>query len=192
MHKIEFEESDLVFHFPPHWGVREYDNQRFYKNMSGLGLKGVDFLLIDPIGAGHLYLVEVKNYRTRIREDASYHAELKPTEELAAIVTAKYEHTQRAIGAIQLYYKRKWWHSMLTNFLRKSRHLEYDAIFWAQAYHLAQNSRQHTLLLWIETEVASQSYEQELQQRLKSNLTKGLEVKLANQQRPFPPGIIVR
>lgn len=192
MHQLEFEESDLVFHFPAHWGVREYDNQRFYKSMSGLGLKGLDFLLIDPVGTGHLYMVEVKNYRTRIRENTSYLADLKPPEELAAIIAAKYEHTQRAIGAIQLYYTRKWWYSLFSNRFGQSRRLQYDAVFWARTYQLASQTATHTLLLWLETEDMPPGYEQALQQKLNHLLEKGLSIKLANQEHPFPPGVIVR
>ena len=54
MSKQPFIESDLQFYFPDHWAVREYDNHRFYKNLSGLGLKGLDFLVLDPENGGHL------------------------------------------------------------------------------------------------------------------------------------------
>jgi hypothetical protein len=183
-----FIESDLVFAFPEHWGVREYDNHRFYKNISGLGLKGVDFLLVDPSGAGHLYLMEVKNYRTRVREGIVYEAPLKSPEELAATIAMKYEHTLRAIRAVHLYYQRKWWYRLLNRVIRKSQYTQYDSVFWTQAYELARQPSQHTFLLWLETETEDQAYEQQLQNSM------GLQIafKIGRQIHPYPPGIIVQ
>jgi hypothetical protein len=176
-----FTESDLHFEFPSHWGVRVYDDHRFYKSMSGLGLKGVDFLLIDPSGAGHLYLIEVKNYRTRIREEGSYVAKLKPAAELAATVAAKYKHTQRALRAVQLYYRRKWWYRLLEGQFKKSRYLHYDLVFWTRAYALANDPERHTLLLWLETEQDEEAYKADLENKLVNILAKRVKVKVSDE-----------
>ena len=58
-----FEESDLVFHFNQDWVVRKYDEHRFYKTISGLGMKGVDFIGI--FKAEQVVFIEIKNYRIR-------------------------------------------------------------------------------------------------------------------------------
>jgi hypothetical protein len=191
MSKQTFIESDLVFNFPESWGVREYDNHRFYKNISGLGLKGVDFLLVDPSGPGHLYLMEVKNYSTRIRKGMVYEAPLKSPEELATTVAIKYEHTLRAIRAVHLFYQRKWWYRLLNRMIRNSPYAQYDPVFWTRAYELARQPAQHTFLLWLETEIEDQDYEQRLQKHLQSGLGINLEVKIGKQSHPFPPGVTV-
>lgn len=192
MAKQPFIESDLLFNFPENWAVREYDNHRFYKNLSGLGLKGVDFLVLAPEGAGHLYLVEVKNYRTRIRKGTTYEAPLKSPEELAVTVATKYEHTLRAIRAVHLFYQRKWWYRLLHRLIRKSPYAQYDPVFWTRAYDLTHQPAQHTLLLWLETEIEDQDYEQRLQKQLENRMDVQVEVKIGKQSHPFPPGVTVQ
>jgi hypothetical protein len=192
MSKQTFIESDLLFNFPASWAVREYDNHRFYKNLSGLGLKGLDFLVLAPEGEGHLYLVEVKNYRTRIREGNTYEAPLKSPEALAATVATKYEHTLRAIRAVHLFYQRKWWYRLLNRLIRNSQYAQYDPVFWTRAYELARQPSLHTLLLWIEMETDDQGYEQQLQAQLQRRMGLKVEVKIGSQAHPFPPGVMVQ
>lgn len=190
--QASYSESDLVFQFPPHWGVRKYDEQPFYKKMSGFGLKGMDFLLVDPIGEGHLYLVEVKNYRIRTNDGGTFVPRLKSPAELAAILATKYEHTLHAIRAIQLYYQRKWWYRLFGNRLTRSRRFQSDAIFWHHVLRLAQNQTQHTVLLWFEQEEADEAYTKALRQVLKYELELGVQMELASTARPAPAGVIVR
>lgn len=149
--------------------------------MSGLGLKGVDFLLIDPTGAGHLYLVEVKNYRTRIREEGNYIAKLKPVAELAGTVAAKYGHTLRALRAVRLYYHRKWWYRLLEARFKRSKNLNSDLAFWTQAHALANDPERHTLLLCLETEQVEKQYKADLKTQLKKVLTKRSRVKVVDE-----------
>lgn len=191
MSASHFTEGDLLFHFPTDWGVRKYDQQRFYRHMGGMGLKGVDFLVIDPEGGGHLYLIEVKNYRTRYREGMIFEAPLKEQEELANIVATKYEHTMRAIRAIHLYYLRKWWYQLTRRFFRDSRRLSFDPVFWTRAYELARISERHTALLWMETEAPSVAYRKQLTMELGERLRAGVQFSIAEQDRPFPVGIRV-
>jgi hypothetical protein len=193
MSKQPFIESDLLFYFPDNWAVREYDNHRFYKNFSGLGLKAVDFLVLAHEGSGHhLYLVEVKNYRTRIRKGITYKAPLKSPAELAATVAIKYEHTLRAIRAVHLFYQRKWWYRLLNRLIRSSKYVKYDPVFWTRAYELAREPSQHTLLLWLETQTEDQDYEQRLLDHLQSSMSLQVEVKIGRQSHPYPPGVIVK
>ena len=186
-----YTEGDLIFRFPPHWGVRKYDQQRFYRQMGGMGLKGVDFLAIDPSGEGHLYLIEVKNYRTRYREGLVFKAPLKEQEELAEIVSAKYKHTMRAIRAIHLYYQRKWWYQLFLGVFRKSLRFQYDTIFWTRAYDLARAEKHHTLLLWMETEETAGSYRQQLHLELQERLGGDAQLQIAQRAAPFPAGLQV-
>ena len=185
-------ESELEFRFPTHWGVRKYDQQKFYLQISGLGMKGIDFLIIDPIGEGHLYLVEVKNYRTRSNEGGTFIPSLKDPPKLAAIVAAKYEHTLRAIRAIQLYYQRKWWYRLFYNRYATSRNYQKDPVFWTTANRLVQNSEQHTILLWLEADDIVTSYATALDMTLNYELPTGIAIKVASMAQPYPPGILVQ
>lgn len=181
MSSAQFIEGDLIFGFPKHWGVRKYDQQRFYRHMGGMGLKGVDFIAIDPSDGGHLYLIEVKNYRTRYREGLVFEAPLKEQEELAAIVTTKYEHTMRAIRAIHLYYLRKWWYQLSRQLYLKSRRLQFDVVFWTQAYQLARKAKQHTLILWLETEEPAANYRSQLEEKIKGRLSVKIDALIMDQ-----------
>jgi hypothetical protein len=187
-----YTESELEFRFPKHWGIRKYDQQKFYLQISGLGLKGVDFLIVDPIGEGHLYLVEVKNYRTRNHEGGTFIPSLKEPPTLAAVVAAKYEHTLRTIGAIKLYYQRKWWYRLFYQHYLKRRNYQKDPVFWTAVNRLAQNSEQHTLLLWLEADDVSPSYSDALRMTLNYELPTGVAVKVASMAQPYPPGIVVQ
>lgn len=181
MSKAQFIEGDLVFRFPAHWGVRKYDQQRFYRHMGGMGLKGVDFIAIDPQEKGHLYLIEVKNYRTRYREDLVFEAPLKEKDELADIVVKKYKHTMRAIRAIHLFYFRKWWYQLTRELFLDSQRLQYDVVFWTQAYQLAKRAKQHTLVLWLETEEPEKDYRVELLTEIRARLPLPIRVLIAEQ-----------
>lgn len=185
-------ESELEFRFPKHWGIRKYDQQKFYLQVSGLGFKGMDFLIVDPVGEGHLYLVEVKNYRTRSHDGGTFVPALKAAPDLAAIVVAKYEHTLRAIRAIQLYYQRKWWYRLLYKQYSNSRNYQKDVVFWTAVYRLIQNQYQHTVLLWLEADLVENSYSHTLKRTLNAELPPGTKVEVTSMARPYPPGIVVK
>ncbi|MEL7222466.1 MAG: hypothetical protein AAGJ93_14180 [Bacteroidota bacterium] len=187
-----YQESELEFRFPQHWAIRKYDQQKFYLQVSGLGLKGVDFLIIDPIGEGHLYLMEVKNYKTRQHEHGTFIPQLKAAPELAATLAAKYEHTLRAIRAIALFYQQKWWYRLLKKNYTKSRNYQRDAVFWTAVSSLAKNTEQHTLLLWLEANEVSSDYLKAFNTTLQYELAIGVKTQVASTQSPFPPGIVVK
>ncbi|MEL6832543.1 MAG: hypothetical protein AAFP77_06110 [Bacteroidota bacterium] len=187
-----FIEGDLHFHFPAHWGVRKYDQQRFYKRMGGMGLKAVDFLAIDPADGGHLYLIEVKNYRTRVREGMVFKAELKEQEELAEVVSTKYAHTLRAIEGIEVYYHRKWWYRVLKSMLLRSKRWQYDTIFWTHVFELTNQQTSQTVLLWLETEDPAQAYRRHVAAEVRERLPQEIPFVIAEHIAPFPGALEVR
>ncbi len=191
MSSSQFTEGDLVFCFPSHWGVRKYDQQRFYRHMGGMGLKGVDFIAIDPHEKGHLYLIEVKNYRTRYREGLVFEAPLKEKGELADIVTTKYKHTMRAIRAIHLFYLRKWWYQLTRQLYLDSKRLQFDVVFWTQAYQLAKQAKRHSFVLWLETEEPAKDYRVELLTEIRKRLPLPINAAIAEQSNSSLPGIEV-
>jgi hypothetical protein len=104
-----FQESGLAFNFEDDWIVIQYDKHRFYRYLSGRGLKGVDFIYV--INFEKLVLMEVKNYNDRYEYD-----EINPTETFLNNLdrffnayVGKFNHTLRAIQIIHYYYQRKWW-----------------------------------------------------------------------------------
>ncbi|MEZ4984812.1 MAG: hypothetical protein R2795_07215 [Saprospiraceae bacterium] len=184
-------ESDLTFFFPAGWGIRKYDKQRFYRFMSGLGMKGVDFLLLSPEGEQHLYLMEVKNYRTRSTEEGIFTPILRTPEDLAKHLFAKYDHTIRAIRAIELFYQRKWWYRLLEKQFRQSLRFTQDVVFWAHTFPLVRSPLQHSLVLWLEADNLPPEYIVSLQQALAEYIKDGkLQIHISNGEKPFHPGII--
>ena len=186
---MTYSESNLVFQFPEHWAVRKYDGHRFYRRISGLGLKGVDFLLIDPTDGGHLYLLEVKNFRTRTHEGGVFVAKLKPATELVETVTTKYEHTLHALRIVHLYYRRKWWYRWLLPLLKASTYLQFDAVFWTHAHRLSVQEQQHTLVLWLETEEEQEDYAHAVKQAWQQGTSINVKYQLASSMQPFPEGM---
>ncbi|NNE29048.1 MAG: hypothetical protein HKN16_05405, partial [Saprospiraceae bacterium] len=65
-----FSESGLQFQFSNDWTVIKYDDHKFFRYLSGEGLKGVDFLGFTSEGG--LFLMEVKNYRNVNLHDGVY------------------------------------------------------------------------------------------------------------------------
>ena len=182
----DFVEGDLHFHFPAHWGVRKYDQQRFYQRMGGMGLKAVDFLAIDPSEGGRLYLIEVKNYRTRIREGMVFEAPLKGEDVLAEAIATKYDHTIRAIRAIQVFYQRQWLYRLVRALLLKTSWWQYDTVFWAHANELTQRWQDQTVLLWMETEESAKDYRQAVAAGVRERLPEKVHFMVAEQAAPFP------
>ncbi|MEM1216326.1 MAG: hypothetical protein AAGJ82_11605 [Bacteroidota bacterium] len=186
-----FRESDLTFHFPRHWYVRRYDQQPFYLRMSGLGLKGVDFVALDPLGTGHLYLIEVKNYRTRQTASGTYLAHDVSPEELAQATAVKFEHTQRAIRAVQLHYRRQWWYRLAHRYWQTSKRYQQTTVFWTKAFQCLQDAALHTHVLWLETEEPNSEFEKTVRQVISYELETGSSFAITNTEREALPGLVV-
>jgi hypothetical protein len=107
-----FSESELHFKFPVDWIVHKYDEHRFYRYLSGSGLKGVDFIAIHQ---GELILIEVKNYVTRSKKEN--YDPMEPLLINPALYVKRYlrkfEDTLQLLDIIDRYYNRKWWYRNL-------------------------------------------------------------------------------
>lgn len=187
-----FSESNLEFQFPEYFGLRRFDTDRFYKKISGLGLKGVDFIFIDPRDDGHLYLMEVKNYETRITADGVFNSELKQIEDFSKTIAAKYWHSQRAIRVIQIFYERKWWYLLLRFMLKKSLQFQLDMVFWTKVFLLSKSKEKHTYILWLETQGEQKAYRQQLSRALARELGSEVNFKIAQRSAVFPIALQVR
>ncbi len=144
---MTFSESGLRFTFPADWGVRQYDDHRFYQAMSGRGLKAVDFVILPA--AGGVWFVEVKNYTRRPgRYHESNTIELPDPEDLATTLLEKYTDSRRALLAIATYYRRKWWYRRLNRLLRLfSRRYRRDSTFWTEAQDRLDREPPRVILL---------------------------------------------
>ena len=159
-------ESGLVFHFSDNWLVRKFDSHTFYRGLSSVGFKGVDFLVLPP--SGPLLLLEVKNYFNR---DPRVNAPVRPEhlpvpKELAKKLHEKSMDTLLAIGAIQRYYQRKWSYRILLPLLLRLRWGKSDWVFWTLVNQRAKEDRLAQLVCWIEVDDGQTKWEASLQKAL--------------------------
>ena len=140
-----FEESRILFEFGNSWDIVAFDKTKFYKTISGLGVKGVDFL---GIYENRLYFIEVKNF-TQYNEIDESTFDFKA---FRTKIIIKFEDSQRAIRLIHRHYSRKWWHK-IRKFLptRFISWMDKDYFFWEKSYQIMQlGADHHIFILWIE------------------------------------------
>lgn len=151
---MEFIESDLLFSFAPNWLVKRFDQHKFYKAMSGRGLKGVDCMAI--LDDDKLVLIEIKNYCKRKNSPKEPNIEdiIGNPPKLQEDVIIKFEDTFLCIQTVNQYFKRKWRYKLLSIF-KKVMPFDWfsssDYIFWTKAKTLIDMGGNHVhLVLWLE------------------------------------------
>ncbi len=168
-------EGGLQFTFGKGWTVKKYDRHRYYRGLSGAGLKGVDFICLHE--RKELVLVEVKNYTTRHNRamQKSFSVDAKPPEELAIAIQQKLVDTLVAIDAVFQYYQRGWMHRKFQPIIQYWPWPSFDRYFWTQAYQLAQSRETIRAVLWLELDTDDPGdYVEQLQQQLQQQPDKGL------------------
>ena len=147
-------ESDLVFDFDETaWVVKKYDSHRYYKKLSGSGLKGVDFIGI--FQQRQVVFIEVKHFRSRHPTLQEEFAVLTTTKQFIAKMADKLEDTFTAVTAIAAYLRKKWWYRLFVKWeahLPKQLFKKQDWFFWHQVYQLAQEQSNIEFILWLEIE----------------------------------------
>ena len=152
---IIFEESNLSFHFDNQWIVHKYDDHRFYQQLAGCSVSGIDFIGI--FQEKTLVLMEVKNYIDRYFKDDKNPSEdfLSNQEFYFKKITKKYVDSLRVIEAVQRAYQRKWWFQLaqktLFRIVKKERFLHWEFVFWTKAWELME-AGELRLVLWLEIE----------------------------------------
>lgn len=156
-----FNESGLEFTFGPDWVVKKYDEHSYFRSLSGLGLKGVDFVAIRK--EKELIFIEVKNYRTRYNADMdqSFDVSVKPAAELAYELKRKSEDTLLAIDAVLQYYRRGWWYRKLRKMWMRWPWLQHNRAFWSRADELANHHLHYVVWLGLDVD-DPENYEEEL------------------------------
>ncbi len=168
-------EGGLQFKFGKGWTVKKYDRHRYYRGLSGAGLKGVDFICLH--NREELVLVEVKNYTTRHNREMkkSFKVDTKPPEELAHSVQQKLADTLVAIDAVFQYYQRGWVFRKFQPLIRYWPWASFDRYFWTQAYELAQSRDTMRAVLWLELDTDDpDDYLQKLEESFDNQRDKGL------------------
>lgn len=194
-----FSESELHFKFPESWIVYKYDNHRFYRYLSGSGLKGVDFIAIHQ---DQLFLIEVKNYAIRF-----IHKDYDPMDALLADPSAyidkyfrKFDDTLRLIDVIDRYYKRKWWYRKLfqpfKSYFSETRIIKNETGFWSKAIEIMQKKQGVNLVLWLELPPGYPPLESEklnvyFKQNIQLKIPDGMQFIVANSKVSFE-GILAR
>ena len=106
---MTFQESDLKFEFSDtHWLVKKYNTHRFFKILSGAGLKGVDFIGIYQ--NEQVVFWEVKNYRTKHRDKIQSYLVIDNTPVFIEKIVRKVVDTLTAISVVHQYLRRQWWY----------------------------------------------------------------------------------
>lgn len=156
-----FLESGLQFEFGPGWVVKKYDEHPYFRSLSGMGLKGVDFIAIRK--EKELVFIEVKNYRTRYNPDMnrSFDVAAKPAAELAYELKRKSEDTLLAMDAVLQYYYRSWWYRRLRRMWMRWPWLQHNRAFWSRADALVNQSLHY--IVWLALDMDDpEGYEEEL------------------------------
>ncbi|MEZ5040480.1 MAG: hypothetical protein R2828_11320 [Saprospiraceae bacterium] len=154
-----FEESDLIFSFDRSWVVKKYDSHRYYKGLSGVGLKGVDFIALN-IKENLAVFFEVKNYRTRYHRDTGKPIRPipKPPEALAQSLSDKVSDTLSAVDAVITYYRKSFLYRWFLPFIIRSPFYHYDRFFWTKVGRCIRDHHQLQVILWVELEEVDNVY----------------------------------
>ncbi len=149
---MTFKESDLRFQFSDaDWQIKKYDTHRYFKILSGAGLKGIDFLGI--YRREQVVFFEVKNYHTNHASKQPNYLVLADTPAFVEQVANKMEDTLRAINVIRQYLLRQWWYRF---FLKYERFIptifveQKDWYFWHRVEALINTQQAALFVLWLE------------------------------------------
>lgn len=168
---MTFNESGLDFEFDDSWVVKKYDDHRFYKRLSGVGLKAVDFIGIwkEEI----LVLIEVKNYKIRYQDLKQLPIQniLNDPDQLSIAIINKVEDSLSAIDAIHTAYCRKWWYRLFLPFINLFKKSSADWPFWTMVHNLIDKEQEIWVVFWLESEFKQDA----LRKNLEITISKGLD-----------------
>ena len=188
-----FSESEIRFKFPDDWFVFKYDEHRFYRYLSGEGLKGVDFIAIHQ---ERLILIEVKSYAIRFKKE-----NYDPMSELLSDPSSyakkylrKFEDTFRLLDIIDQYYNRKWWYRKLfqplKSYFSQKYILKTETGFWSKAIEILKKEEAIKLVLWLELAPDCPKTEADrlyhfFQNEIQSKITKGQQFIIAHSKQTY-------
>lgn len=170
---VKYKESDLNISFDPSWRVKKFDASRYFKLLSGLGLKGVDFIALDK--SGQLFLIEVKNYKKRLKSpvDPDISDLIGKSPNLKNHFVQKVEDSCQLLEVIYKYLNRKWFYRLMFKYrhtIPKAWIENSEWTFWFDANHLLANPNNLNCVLLLELERAYPTFKREELSDLPKNL----------------------
>lgn len=158
-----FIESGLQFTFSRDWVVKKYDSHRYYRGLSGKGLKGIDFIALN-LKENLVAFFEVKNYRTRFHQNTgeAIHPQPKPATELAQALSDKVSDTLLAIDAITTYYQKSFTYRWLQPLYLRLPFYIGDRFFWTKVENCIYQHENLAYVLWVELQEKDAGYQDQL------------------------------
>lgn len=154
----QFLESKIQFNFGPTWEIIAFDKTKFYQRVSGLGVKGVDFLGIQD---NKLFFIEVKNFTQHkpiLTKDFNFEVFLEK-------IIIKFEDSERVIQIIHKHYTAKWWYNLVDSlppYLHKFKNRNF--VFWEKCYSIMNSSENKiNFVLWMEHDFDTEILNSKLQ-----------------------------
>lgn len=149
---MKIHESGLHFEFNKEWVVLPYDKHRYYRAISGEGMRGVDLLGI--YRGEQVFLFEIKHFRNPVAIGNKFTDHfLEHQVELGARICQKGMDTLKAIELIHSYLRKNWFFRQLESWYTTHRFQRSSADhwhFWARLYHLIFERGQWQYVLWLE------------------------------------------
>ncbi len=151
------EESGVIFSFHKGWHVIQWDKHTYFKGLSAVGLKGVDFLGFHPKHG--LFLMEIKNYRDQPPP---------PYPDLASNLIQKGMNTVDGIDAVHSFLHRSAWRHRFKPFWLSIPPSWSDRAFWYQLTAIKSRKPLCQYLIWIAGEKIEPNWNIELKLELRS------------------------
>lgn len=164
-----FEESGLLFNFSDAWNVRPFDHHRYYRWLSGLGFRGVDFV---GIYQEKLVLMEIKNYQRRegMPKTDAFQIVREDPEAFALKMAAKVEDSFEIILAVNGVFRRRWWFPFFVRLPLRFKRRYPQSYFWYAVSQLAEDPADCIFVLWLDADSETGGVENEIKETLAINL----------------------
>lgn len=178
-----FEESGLLFTFSDAWNVWAFDDHRYYRWLSGRGLRGVDFI---GLYQGKLVLMEVKNYRRRegMSKTDAFQAVRKDPASFSMKLMGKVKDSLRIVQAVNNAHRRRWWFPLFLRLPDTWKRRFPQTYFWHVASQLALDPANCTFVLWLDADSDTTDAEKTIINILNKNLTEEIShITLAGRNR---------
>ena len=151
--KQKFTESGIEFLFNEEWVVKKYDGHPYYKKISGLNMKGVDFIGIYK--GESLVFMEVKNYRIRYlgKTLQGLYDVFDTPKQLAKKVLKNFNDSKNGILVINNFLSNNWLLKPILPLFKKIPLMKWkknDTLFWLHCQQLIERN-QLTNILLLET-----------------------------------------
>lgn len=124
-------EGHQLISFPNEWMIIKLDGHKYYKRISGLGVKAVDFIALDPDWG--LYLIELKDYPTT--------ATIPNYEAHGEMLNSKLKGSIRVIRTVNAALRRQWYYRLIFLRLGIHRWCPNEWRIWKLAEECIENER---------------------------------------------------